>query len=83
MTKEGEGPVTTGTERWFSDKEQKEAVDAQKNFVFSSLGTFAHNMREFDMEKNIILDFVQKNGTLNELEPERLAMIVAMCEAAD
>lgn len=39
----------------YSSFRVQEAVRAHKNFVFSSLGTFAHNMREFDMDKQVVL----------------------------
>ena len=35
--------------RWHSEEEQAETIRRQHNVMFAQLGTFAHNMREFDM----------------------------------
>ena len=41
-------------------QEQAEARQSQKNDVFSALGTFSLNMREFGIDKRIVVDFVKK-----------------------
>jgi hypothetical protein len=67
-----------GNHRWLAESEQVEALRSQRNDVFSCLGTFAHNMREFDMERKQVISFVEKVGSINDMPEDELAMILAM-----
>jgi hypothetical protein len=40
--------------------------------VFASLGTFAHNMRDFGMPRESVLQFVKKQAEINELDQNQV-----------
>lgn len=56
----------------------KTAIQNHQADVFASLGTFAHNMREFDVDKMDVIAFVTKLGELNELPMEMVEEILKM-----
>jgi len=69
---------------WHSDTEQAEALNTQKNVVFSCLGTYAHNMREFDMDRESAINFVKKMSSINELDEDQIDMLLQLdCLSSD
>jgi hypothetical protein len=64
--------------KWHSDLEQAESLHTRKQVCFSTLSTFIHNLSEFSLPPTAIVEFAEKLSSINELEPEQLAMLRTM-----
>lgn len=50
----------------------------RKQVCFSTLTTFAHNQSYFGIDRRLIVAFVEKLSSINELEAEQVAMLRSM-----
>jgi len=66
------------THKWHSDAEQAESMHTRKQVCFSTLSTFAHNMHDFSMDPSVIVAFVEKLASLNELDEDQTEMLRSM-----